>query len=252
MLHRLKLDGGRVTGEWTLEMDITIIGLNVVLQIYRFYIICNFGYWSLAVPLLMYLGAIVTSIFLLIFTARSDVGFWSDLAVHIGTAYWSLTVALNVIITILICFRLLRTRNRVRKAFGFEHGKLYNKVTTMFIESAALYSIWGLILVVAYARGDNGLRNIFQGALGEGITTLLIVVRVGQGRAYMTNSSEDGPTVNTLQFVEQTLTYQSRNGEITAMADMQSMADCVKGEDVPASSSLHSDSRTSLEFKAVV
>lgn len=84
-----------------------------------------------------------------------------------GTAYWSLTVSLNVVITILICIRLLLTRNEMRAVFGNDHGHLYTKVTTMFVESAALYSAWGLVTLIAYAREDNGVRNIVIGALGQ-------------------------------------------------------------------------------------
>lgn len=78
-----------------------------------------------------------------------------------------MTVALNVIITMMICFRLLRSRRKVRAIFGDEHGELYTRVTTMFVESAALYSIWGIMLVIAVGRGDSGMRNIFQGAIGH-------------------------------------------------------------------------------------
>lgn len=55
----------------------------------------------------------------------------------------------------------------MRAVFGDEHGELYTRVTTMFVESAALYSIWGIMLVIAVGRGDSGLRNIFQGAIGH-------------------------------------------------------------------------------------
>ncbi|KZP26917.1 hypothetical protein FIBSPDRAFT_818838 [Athelia psychrophila] len=235
------------------------------LLIYRFYIICSLGYWSLVPPLMMYVASIVTSILVLVFTVRADSGFSSEDVIRVGTAYWSLTVSLNVIITMMICFHLLRSRRKVRAIFGDEHGELYTRVTTMFVESAALYSIWGIMLVIAVGRGDSGMRNIFQGAIGhvQGIATLLIVVRVGQGRSYTTRASASDRTGNTLEFVEHDRSRSNPSqttecegeGDTTAMVDLprrDSTKSAGSAELRPHSLINDADSRVSIEIKAEV
>ncbi|KAK7437718.1 hypothetical protein VKT23_018434 [Stygiomarasmius scandens] len=52
-------------------------------------------------------------------------------------------------------------------------------VVSILIESAALYSIWALVFLIAYARG-SGVQDILFPPLGQvqGIAPLLIIARV--------------------------------------------------------------------------
>lgn len=81
----------------------------------------------------------------------------------------------------------------------------------------------------------------------QGITSLLIVVRVGQGRAYAIASTQ--ATAETLQFGPQSLEYETRDGGTSIMMDLQSTSHSRK--QLPEGSILH-ESRLSLEFKSPV
>jgi hypothetical protein len=69
-------------------------------------------------------------------------------AAHLGALWVSLSVGLNVIVTFMICFRLLRMRALTRSALSPEMSSMYTSVTAMLIESAAPFSILGIGLVI--------------------------------------------------------------------------------------------------------
>lgn len=54
----------------------------------------------------------------------------------------------------------------MRFALGEEHGQMYTSISAMLIESAALYSAWGLIYLVTYARHDTFSTLLLPG-LGQ-------------------------------------------------------------------------------------
>lgn len=49
---------------------------------------------------------------------------------------------------------------------GEHNGGVYTSLSAMLIESAALFSLWGLVYLVAYARKYDGLHNILISAFG--------------------------------------------------------------------------------------
>jgi hypothetical protein len=63
----------------------------------------------------------------------------------------TLSVSLNVIITSMICFRLLRMRARTRELCP-ELSSMYTGTVTMLVESAAPFTIIGIALVIAAAQ----------------------------------------------------------------------------------------------------
>ena len=78
-------------------------------------------------------------------------------SVKFGLAYWSLSVAVNVVVTALIVLRLYTARRRLAEAMGTagrDSGKLYTNVSAILVESAALYTIPAIIFLVGYGIGD--------------------------------------------------------------------------------------------------
>ncbi|KAF8641523.1 hypothetical protein AX16_009901 [Volvariella volvacea WC 439] len=154
------------------------------LVLWRFSLIYN-NYLLCALPGLMYSGAIASSISLLVAMTRPTASFWSERAVRFGIAYWSLSISLNIILTLAISGRLLYVQNRIKRALGVEHSQMYTSIASMLVESAALYTIWGLVFLICYAR-NTPFQNIVLPPLGQvqGIAPVLILLRVAQGRAW--------------------------------------------------------------------
>ena len=68
--------------------------------------------------------------------------------IKLAVPWVALSVSLNVIVTSMICFRLMRMRTRMREVLSPEMSNMYTGIATMLIESAAPFSILGIGLVV--------------------------------------------------------------------------------------------------------
>jgi hypothetical protein len=93
--------------------------------------------------------------------------FWAAQAVTFGIAYWSLSLGLNIIITVAIAGRLFYMRSKLRNALGDQPlASPYISVAAMIIESASLYTSTALIFIVLYARGSP-VQNYVLPVLGQ-------------------------------------------------------------------------------------
>ena len=103
---------------------------------------------------------------MLTFTMKPEEGFFGPTTIKIGTAHWSLSIGMNILITSAIAGRLLRMRATIRKALGPNHSSPYTSVLSMIVESAALYTSWAIIFLVPFAREDT-FQNIVLPSLGQ-------------------------------------------------------------------------------------
>lgn len=88
--------------------------------------------------------------------------------VDIDTAYYSISLSLNVILTLMIIVRLVLHRRNVRRAVGTSGGTtgLYTTIVIMLVESYALYAISLLLYIVPLAL-NSPVQFIFSKTLGE-------------------------------------------------------------------------------------
>ena len=68
-----------------------------------------------------------------------------------GTAYYTLSLGTNIILTALIVVRLLMYRRAYLAHLPAEHALQYLSIATLIIESAALYSAFAIAFLVSYA-----------------------------------------------------------------------------------------------------
>lgn len=80
--------------------------------------------------------------------------FFGQKSVNFGIPYYSLTISLNIIVTALICLRLLSLSRVIRETMGEAHAKTYTSVAAIMVESAAPYSLFGIAFLIPYARGS--------------------------------------------------------------------------------------------------
>lgn len=71
-----------------------------------------------------------------------------------------MSIALNVIATILIVLRLLVYRWRVARVMGPDHTSEFADMTALLIESAVMYSSFAILFIVPFGIG-NSLGNVF-------------------------------------------------------------------------------------------
>lgn len=162
------------------------------------------------------------SLLLIIMLCVPGTTLWSTISIDLGIPYWSISIALTVLITTCIVIRLLYMRRQLRniRAGG---GSEYISVSAVLIESASLYSINGIILVVSYGI-NSPIQNLALPVLGQtqvwssapqtnvtmshwsvlqSIAPLLIILRVIQGCAWSSTTlamleSETDTDLNTI------------------------------------------------------
>jgi hypothetical protein len=130
---------------------------------------------------------------------------FDDDAVNFGLLYWSFSVSVNIMATVLIVGRLLYMRHQISKAVGLNQTPhVYVSVSAMLVESAALYSCMAIVFIVGYATKQpfqfvvEPAQNIqvrahryvrvgvcLQACLYmQAVTTLMIIHRVAKGSAF--------------------------------------------------------------------
>ena len=129
--------------------------------------------------------------------------------------YYSLSLSLNVLLTLMIVFRVILHARDARTAMGVTTvGKLYKAIITILVESCALYAA-SLLLVIGPWGARNPITNFFLAILPETqvrafynpdiwtgcsmqrwikqvTAALLIVLRVANKSALMSNTVVSG------------------------------------------------------------
>ncbi|THH09621.1 hypothetical protein EW146_g8634 [Bondarzewia mesenterica] len=163
-------------------------------QMYRSYVIFSHNLPVVIIPAIVFAATVVTgSLSLRQLTLQS--GFSPQLA-DFAVAYRTISLALNVILTLLIIGRLLCIRRSLRKIFptssSSSTARSYTSVVAMLIESASLETVTALVYIITVGV-RSPLQNVFLPILGQVqvISPLLIVYRVARGRAWSRNTSQD-------------------------------------------------------------
>ncbi|KIJ57991.1 hypothetical protein HYDPIDRAFT_163675 [Hydnomerulius pinastri MD-312] len=145
---------------------------------------CRVPIWIVMVfPCLMLAASVAMGIMFLIQVSTTNPYFTNN--INFTLPYLSLSLALNIIVTIAIVLRLLTFRYRIIAVLGPSHGTQYTSIATMIIESAALYSAVSMTFLVLFGIG-NAVSQVLLQSLSQfqTIATLLIVVRVAQGKGW--------------------------------------------------------------------
>lgn len=157
------------------------------IQIYRCFILWSSSYAVILLPFVIFIGTIgeasvakldtidrltrfrnsaVLAIMTLIAAASPDGNFFVGIAQHLGIAYYALSISLNIMVTTLICMRLFRASRGISAVLGQNNAKLYTSLTAILSESAALYSITGIMFIIPYARSSQ-LTIVFGVIYGD-------------------------------------------------------------------------------------
>ena len=84
-------------------------------------------------------------------SSHPGLSLYSALPLAYGIAYFSISLSVNIILTILIVARLLMFRRTLLAHLPRAHSGHYLSLATLVIESAALYSIFAVAFLVSYA-----------------------------------------------------------------------------------------------------
>ncbi|KAI0324262.1 hypothetical protein GY45DRAFT_1375698 [Cubamyces sp. BRFM 1775] len=156
--------------------------------LYRAAIVYSGYLYFLLLPALLFLGSIAAGIGLLVETAKPGAAFGQAHVLDFGTPFWSLSVSMNVLTTILIAGRLLRSQGMLEPAVGSKDRRTvtwgHGPEVAIFLESAALYAICSLIYIPMFAK-DIPLQFPFSALLGSAasIAPHFIIIRMATGKS---------------------------------------------------------------------
>ncbi|KAH9943874.1 hypothetical protein B0H21DRAFT_747375 [Amylocystis lapponica] len=138
----------------TVMLDLLTDGL----LIYRCYIVWN-SYRIIAFPCFLWIATLALGIVELYTSGSPNSNLFDGLAQDIGLAYFSTTIGLNVLVTGLICGRILWFARNVHVSLGRSVAHTYIGVIALIVESALPFSLFGIAFLVSY--GLNSEISIF-------------------------------------------------------------------------------------------
>ncbi|EJD37909.1 hypothetical protein AURDEDRAFT_173048 [Auricularia subglabra TFB-10046 SS5] len=171
------------------------------LLMYRTWIVYDRNWLIVAFPLLTFAGSTAMSILATYQLAQPTAQFFSHTGLSLTLPYFSLSIALNLILTLMIATKLLLARRHLMSILGKEHAQIYVGVVAMMVrrvlwtvhlvdqrvqvESAALYAVFSVMFIATYPL-NNSLFNDCLAIQAQimCIAPLLIMIRVARGRAY--------------------------------------------------------------------
>ncbi|KAF9055668.1 hypothetical protein BJ165DRAFT_1427884 [Panaeolus papilionaceus] len=170
---------------WGSVSVVITIFLGDALLLWRLYIVFDKSTKVIAGPIVAYLVALSLAITQLVIAGRPHGNFFGPQAVKVAVAYYVITICLNILVTILICSRLLGVSKRVALALGDEPAQVYIGVAAILVESAAPYTVLGIMFLVPYAL-QAGVAICFGQLWSKmsAIAPLLIILRVVHGSAW--------------------------------------------------------------------
>ncbi|ESK84236.1 hypothetical protein Moror_3805 [Moniliophthora roreri MCA 2997] len=152
------------------------------LSLYRCYIIWGRNTAVMVLPVLMFLTASAMAIITLVQSDGTSI--YSSQSVNFVVIWTSVTSGLNVLLTALICFRLLSARHRLLK-LNMTAPAQYIGVVAILVESSLPFPVLGIIHAVLSAKGIGVYMAfaVFWG-LYAGIAPILIIYRIAKGTAW--------------------------------------------------------------------
>ncbi|CDO72008.1 hypothetical protein BN946_scf184943.g43 [Trametes cinnabarina] len=153
--------------------------------LYRAVIIYTGQLYFVILPALLYLASIATGIGLLVETAKPGAMFGQTPIIDFGTPFWSISVAMNVLTTLLIAARLVY-RRKIFYPTDNKHPRYpaYGPEVAIFLESAALYAICSIIYIPMFVK-NIPLQFPFSALLGSAasIAPHFIIIRMANGQS---------------------------------------------------------------------
>lgn len=122
-------------------------------QLYRCKVVWRHTYWVLGFPILIALGDITMGSLYLYQLSSPGSHLFTQEAIDFGLPYFVLSTSLNIVLTILLCSRLIYHQRAISKvgANVRVHGLPYMSIVSILVESSAIYAVFSIIFIATYA-----------------------------------------------------------------------------------------------------
>ncbi|KAI0808156.1 hypothetical protein C8Q74DRAFT_116253 [Fomes fomentarius] len=191
------------------------------------------------VPCVMLAASFVMGTIWTLQSSHPGLSLYSQQPLAYGTAYYAISLGVNIVLTTLIVARLLMYRRTHLAHLPAEHAQQYLSLATLIVESAALYSVFAVAFLISYAL-NKPINQIWLGfaQAAQQVATYLIIYRVVDGKAWTTKTIDSAMLT--------TMNFSNRNGSETSKNNGNQR----RGSRAVASGELTRDSSLS-DFNAV-
>ncbi|KZV76099.1 hypothetical protein PENSPDRAFT_748031 [Peniophora sp. CONT] len=147
------------------------------------------AYFIIVIPSLMLLASFVMGTLWTLQSSQPALSLYSALPRAYGISYYTISLSLNVVLTLLIVGRLLQYRASIMASLPAAHAKHYVSLATVLVESAALYSVFAVCFLITYTI-NSPINEVFidLAQSAQQISAYLIIYRLADGKAWKTTT----------------------------------------------------------------
>ncbi|KAJ7058730.1 hypothetical protein C8F01DRAFT_1255149 [Mycena amicta] len=165
-------------------------------MMYRCWMVWNGKWLVLALPVLAWIATAVTGWVGLAEIVRTQKGgiFHANLVPWV-VSFFAMSLGTNILCTALIAWKVLQSQIRLRRASGANHRGRVIPALIVFIESAALYSLSLMTLLITYELGVNTsfiILDLTSSVIGISFSSIIL-------RISLTTSSRSRSQISALQ-----------------------------------------------------
>jgi hypothetical protein len=123
---------------------VTCVFLGDALLLYRVFLVYGSRFAVVAIPLMAYIVAFILAVIQVVVSGKPNGNFFGIETIKIGVSYYAISICMNIVLTVLICARLLQASKKIA-ALDEEGATLYTSAAAILVESAAFYSASGIM-----------------------------------------------------------------------------------------------------------
>ncbi|KAI6000861.1 hypothetical protein EDD15DRAFT_1805382 [Pisolithus albus] len=182
--------------------------------IHRLYVLRK-RIWDVVLPFTLWVGIVVLGALLCAYSATQRGNIFTGEAAHIAVAYYAVAIALNLLITSMLCGRILIPAWENRKSFGLNYPRWHFGAISTIVWSALPRTAIGIAFLVTLAL-ESGVSVAFLSlyVMLTCVSTQMLIFRAAlgsprghaprsvSGSSPMTSSSPTSPTTPRSPFLK--------------------------------------------------
>ncbi|RPD79288.1 hypothetical protein L226DRAFT_531106 [Lentinus tigrinus ALCF2SS1-7] len=162
--------------------------MSDALLTYRCFVIWN-SRRVIALPAVIWVASLLFSVGVLYGSGKPNGDYFAGIATIFVTAYTASTIAFNVVVTALICGRIIHIGRRMRASYPDPaDAAVYTGAAAIVVESALPFTVFSVVYLVTYAMGSDVANAFSFYAMFTCISPLMIILRVLSRRAWTRES----------------------------------------------------------------
>ncbi|KAI6032638.1 hypothetical protein F5J12DRAFT_795639 [Pisolithus orientalis] len=166
-------------------MAIVLLQLSSdALLIYRLYLLWK-RIWVLVLPCILWVGTVVLGALFCSYCAAQHGNIFAGDAALIAVAYYAVAIALNLLVTSMLCGQMLTIGRKSRRQYGSVSSWKYFNAASVIIESALPCTAVGIAFLVTFAL-DSGVSVAFLSlyVMLTCVSPQMLILHAAQGTSY--------------------------------------------------------------------